>query len=445
MFADPVTGNNFYDRKEYLNLLLKRAYGLEAGYRQNIAILGQETVGKTSLLLQFLSLLQERRLKILPLYLEITHELPFDHLINRFISVILFNLTRRYKKNNSVQNLDALLAEVKDLIPETLLEIKRCLDYLRNRQFESAYSALLNIPQALVKELHLPVIVIIEEFHRLQSMPFLDNPFNKLAKGIMVSKDVMYIISSSAPIQARKVLSQELTLLFGNFEIIILEPFDIKTSNEFLRERLNPIKCSDDYRDFISEITDGQPLYLNLISTEIKSTTLEKKLNFITDTIIIEALTRLLFDSAGILNQFFNHRLRELPTNRSPLSFAALLLSLAHNCVKIKSIKEYLATKSEKEFLSHLNILVESGYVYKNGVFYYLNDPLFKLWLKDVYELRISSLDLEIETKREVFQNSLYARLKSFLQSRERSVTEHLRELFASFDNEIIYLGQRNI
>ncbi|MCM8778769.1 MAG: hypothetical protein NC898_01820 [Candidatus Omnitrophica bacterium] len=445
MFTDPVTGDNFYDRGEQLSLLLKRAYGLEAGYRQNIALLGQETIGKTSLLLQFLSQMQEKKLKVLPIYLEVTHELPFEHLVNRFISIAIFNLIKQCKKITPTQNLEELLEEAKGLIPNTFLEIKRCLSYLKNSQLDSAYSIMLNLPQALSKEIGLPVIVIIEEFQRMQRMPLFGNPFSELAKKIMVSKDVMYIISSSSLTQAQKILSRELTLLFGNFEIITLEPFDIKTSNAFLEKRLNPVKCSEYYRNFISEITDGHPLYLNIVSEEIRSTALEKKSGFVTDNIIISALTKLLFDSAGILNQLFTHRLRELPTNRSPLSHISILLSLAHNCSKVKKIKEYLYTKSEREFLNHLNTMVELGYVYKNGVFYYLNDSLFKLWLRDVYEPKMSSLDLEIETKKEYFKHSLQKRLESFLKSREKSIVEHLRELFTSFGNEIVYWGSRKI
>lgn len=445
MFTDPVTGDNFFDREEYLTLLLKRTKGLEKGYRQNIAILGEEHIGKTSLILNFLSKIKEENLRLLFFYLEINEEFPFDHLINRFITIMLLNTIKLYKKNITSYNTEELIKYSEQLIPKTIQEIRKCLSYLKNRKFTEAYSAILTVPQLLSQELNIPIVMIIEEFHKIENFTFIDNPFNEFAKKIMICKNIMYIITSSSVIQAERILSKELTLLFGNFEIIKLEPFDINTSNRFLEKRLSSIKCSPYYRDFISEITSGQPIYLNLISEEIKTTALEKKSNFVTDEIIIEAITKLMFDSTGILNQLFTHRLREIPTNRSPLSYTSILVSLANNCCKIKELKERLFAKSERDFLNHLNTLIDKGYIHKNGVFYYLQDELFKLWLTDVYENKRSSLSIELDVKKECFKSSLKEKLNSFLKNRRKNIVDRLHELFDNFGNEIVYLGSRKI
>ncbi|MCM8783774.1 MAG: ATP-binding protein [Candidatus Omnitrophica bacterium] len=445
MFTDPVTGNNFYDREEYLDILLKRAKGLEKGYRQNIALLGEETIGKTSLILHFLSKIKEDSFRVLPFYLEIDTELTFDYFVKRLISIILFNIIKLNHKTAPSHNIDELLKHSEDLIPKTIQEVKKCLVHLKNSKFYDAYITILTVPQSLSQELGIPVIVIIEEFHRLERFTILHNPFNELAKTIMVSKDTMYIVTSSSTTHAKKILSKELTLLFGNFEIIKLEPFDIKTSNNFLEKRLESIKCSAYYRDFISEITGGQPLYLNIISEETKITAIEKKSNFITDEILIEAITRILFDSMGILNQIFSHRIKEIPTNRSPLSYTSILISLAHKCYKTRNLKEFLDTKSEKEFINHLNTLIEMNYIDKNGVFYYLNDELFRIWLTEVYESKRSSLDVGLEVKRECFKRYLREKLNSFLKNRRKSIVERLHELFENFGNETVYFGSRKI
>ncbi len=55
MFSDPVVGDKFFGRAESLNFLSKRANGLKDGYRQNIAIIGDELVGKTSIIFNFLN------------------------------------------------------------------------------------------------------------------------------------------------------------------------------------------------------------------------------------------------------------------------------------------------------------------------------------------------------------------------------------------------------
>jgi AAA+ ATPase superfamily predicted ATPase len=89
--------NKFFDRKYYLDILHKRVKALNEGYRQNIAILGDELVGKTSIILHFLSRLHDNR--ILPVYLSLRHE-SLEYFAKRFIGVLLYNFL-----NNSGINL----------------------------------------------------------------------------------------------------------------------------------------------------------------------------------------------------------------------------------------------------------------------------------------------------------------------------------------------------
>jgi len=443
MFTDPVVGINFVDRSHFLNILAKRAHALEEGYRQNIALLGPEAIGKTSLIFQFLSKLQESSKSILPIYLEITNSIPFDHLAKRFVALTIFNFLKM-RGVTSPENLDILLENARDLIPETTEEAKKCLSYLKNSSIDNAYSTMLDLPQALSQETKTPVIVILEEFHKLNRLS-LNNPFGILAKKIMVSKNVMHIISSSSVSHASKILSHDLTLLFGNFETLTLEPFDIKTSESFIEKKVAPVKCSSYYKQFIIEITNGQPLYLNIVASEIKSIAMERKLSFVNDAVIIESISGVLFNSEGILNQIFNYRMNQLPTNRSPISYTSILLALGHNCLKSKQIKEYLNTGSEKEFLNHLNALLELDYIHKNGVFYYLYDELFRIWVTDVYENKKSSLEIETNIMGERFRRLMRDRLNSFLKNKQRSALERLKNLFLTFGNETVYLNSRRI
>ena len=52
--------NSFFGRAKILNLLKRRVIDLKEGYRQNIAILGNQFVGKTSLLHHFIANLDEK-------------------------------------------------------------------------------------------------------------------------------------------------------------------------------------------------------------------------------------------------------------------------------------------------------------------------------------------------------------------------------------------------
>ena len=47
--------DSFFDRKVYLDILEKRISDLKYGYRQNLAIIGDELLGKTSIIFKFLN------------------------------------------------------------------------------------------------------------------------------------------------------------------------------------------------------------------------------------------------------------------------------------------------------------------------------------------------------------------------------------------------------
>ena len=50
---------DFFDRRVYLDILNKRTKAIKDGYRQNIAIIGDKDIGKTSMVLHFLNQLDD--------------------------------------------------------------------------------------------------------------------------------------------------------------------------------------------------------------------------------------------------------------------------------------------------------------------------------------------------------------------------------------------------
>ncbi len=78
----------FFGRKDHLKTLEKRVSGLLEGYRQNIAIIGDELVGKTSIIYKFLNSFSECR--VISVYLEVRPESCRDF-TRRFIAILLYN------------------------------------------------------------------------------------------------------------------------------------------------------------------------------------------------------------------------------------------------------------------------------------------------------------------------------------------------------------------
>ncbi|TAM38835.1 hypothetical protein EPN54_03935, partial [bacterium] len=80
--------DKFFDRTNYLEILQKRVVSLREGYRQNIAIIGEENVGKSSIVFKFLDKFYDPH--IITVFLEVRHE-PLEGFARRFIGVLLYN------------------------------------------------------------------------------------------------------------------------------------------------------------------------------------------------------------------------------------------------------------------------------------------------------------------------------------------------------------------
>src|SRR4030042_520884 len=122
--------DKLFDRKTYLEILEKRIVGLKDSYRQNIAIIGDEQVGKTSIIFKFLNKFFDSHIIIL--YLEIRRE-PIANFARRFIGILLYN----FMANSGIpqtEDIDYLIKKSERFIPKTTEKIKSILNALDKRR-----------------------------------------------------------------------------------------------------------------------------------------------------------------------------------------------------------------------------------------------------------------------------------------------------------------------
>jgi len=120
----------FFDRRNYLEILQKRVSSLKEGYRQNIAIVGEENVGKTSIIYKFLDNFYDP--KIITVFLEVRPE-SVQEFSKRFIGALLYN----FLLNSGLdlkEDLDFLLNKSDSYIPHTTLRIRTILHDLSKRK-----------------------------------------------------------------------------------------------------------------------------------------------------------------------------------------------------------------------------------------------------------------------------------------------------------------------
>jgi len=437
MFSDPVVGNKFFGRDQALGLLSKRLDALKDGYRQNIAILGPRLIGKSSLILQAFSSFKHS--KAIPIYVDLRAN-SFSHFGHKFLGTILYH----YLKNKGFE-VSEDLKPLKDAacryIPETTASIEKIENDIKNLQFDRAYQNLLLLTSIFKQETGISCIVIFDEFHLLDTFR-IKTPLAILAKEIMMQKDTMYIVSSSKVSYARRILANELSLLFGNFEIIRLEVFDYATSCKFLERRFPNIKLPKNLMDFLISFSEGHPFYLDILSNKVKEKASELNKAEIDRFIVTQAFNSLIYDSKGILNQYFTSLLSHNLNGADYSNFLPILLSASTKGCKLSQISQ--ATNRHGRIISkQINCLLEKDLISKIGVFYRIQDKIFRFWLKSVYQRKRISLTADPASESNDFCYEIEKDIQCFSEATKKELTERVINLFKSFKNETIVVQNK--
>lgn len=433
MFLDPAIGNNFFGRRDILGLLKKRLEGLRHGYRQNIAIIGPPYYGKTSIIYRFINNIPFN--DVVPIYMEIK-PLGFLNFAEKFISTLLFQYLKvaEYKFEDAIE----LFPIANDRMPKTASAINEVESLLKSGDMTRAYAMLFELPAIAYAETNLRPIIIMDEFHRIEDFEIKD-AFSVLGKNIMFQKDTMYIVTSSYTDQAKKILSEKLSLLFGNFEIYELGTFDTSTATDFVNFRLGQKALSRELNNFLVAFTDGHPFYLDCVLLK-----LNEYFNSDLQDNQVEAITKafveLLFDSKGILNQYFANSISEL--EKLDQRCIPLLLSISNGNRKIQTITMSLHLKPN-ELRPVLQKLTTLGWVLKYGVFYVILDKVFEFWLKNVHQNKECRLDTDYESKISRFVIEIKNYIEAFLLASKQDYIQMLADLFCSFKGELIQLDKR--
>jgi len=436
MLIDPVVGEKFFGREDVLAILEKRISALKGGYRQNIAITGHRLTGKSSILNHFLYTFKDN--EILPIYIEVLQE-PFKQFAIKFIGTFLYNFLK-YNQRDTKDNLEYLIKECEKEIPQTVASVKSILKQIEANENDNAYSELLNLTSIFKEESKKCCIVIFDEFHNLSRIGIRD-PFKGFGKKIMTQKDTMYIVTSSEVVSIKKILSEKLALLFGNFEKITLGGFDCETSRAFLQKRLSSIKISDELLDFIITFADGHPFYLDVLTSKINELMSNLRFRMATTAMLSQALEELLFDSRGTLNQFFINLLQDLIDSKMENS-RETLIAIAHGLYKRNDLVKWTGYNN-REISTHLKVLIEKNLIHPSGNVYRFYDKVLQFWLRRVYHKRRTTLIDNISEKAKNFRDEVEALIQQFFAKSKTDITIRIKELLDSFNNEIVEINSK--
>lgn len=445
MFIEPVCKDSFFDRADILAILDKRVSAFKKGYRQNIALLGQEHIGKTSIIYSFLSCYKDQA--ILPIYIPLIQGQSIKELVLRFTQSMLYSyLSSSSNGTKEIEvDVDSLTGKASAHIPKTVEEIKKLRQLAQEKEppVEELFGQLFSLPSVIFLETKMSCLVIADEFHLLKTM-HLKNPFKILGKQIMIGKSAMFIMISSKANLAKKILKEELNLLFGNFEIVDVEPFNDLTAEQFLKHTLSEL-LAPHQRQFIIWLTGGYPFYLDVLAVRIKERSTQLSLNTFTNRDIAEIIFGLLFDPRGCLYSYFKLRLGSISSNgREPASYISIMTQAACGARRLSDISTRLGRRLT-EMKSQFNRLTEVGAISKNASFCRLNDNLFRFWLEYVYIHQENSIFLNPELQSRGFIKDIEKTISDFIQESTRPIYERITWLFQHMGNEQIDIDDKRL
>lgn len=424
--------DNFFDRKYYLDILEKRIRDLKDGYRQNIAIIGDELVGKTSIISRFLGRFCDNRTIIS--YLEARPE-PMPSFAHRFIAVLLYN----FLLNSGIplkEDLDFLIKKSSKYIPRTTEKILAILAVLGKRKKGNIFTELLSLPESINQETGKFCVIILDEFHNLESTGF-KNLYSEWSKLLILQKNTMYIITSSLKFRARTILSKNLSLLFGNFEVLTVEPFDVKTSEEYLAQRLCGADLNQGLKNFLVHFTGGYPFYLEAITCALLNSR-------VTGHSLADILEELLFIPSGMLHQKFSNYLKRFLDDTNSQEYISILYLVASGHNRIRELAHFMH-KPKKELTLRINHLLECDTVTKNGEFLTINDRVLSFWLKFVYQEKMHSLTFDAKNQKALFRERIEGMIQEFLESARQPIVERMIELLRLFDDDTIQIEKKKM
>lgn len=428
---------NFTGRRFKLDLLKRRVKDLRDGYRQNLAILGDQYMGKSTILRKFVHEMDNE--KVIPIYLDL-HNKDTHYFFYKYMTSLLYSFAKM-KKLKLDTDLKQLLLITYQYIPQTAQSIEKIRALYESNKLLLAFNDLISLPDIFFEETGIMCTLIFDEFHELEEWG-LASAFEDLGTKIMTQKHCFYILTSSFEEKARKIINDKLSLLFGNFEIIYVDLFDLQTSLDHIDRVLVNVRMGLQLKNFLADYTGGHPLYLNLILNELNSLSAIHKQNEVYVPLLTQAIENVVFNQWGVLSRHFELIVNQLCSGKGNRVTAALLISLANGRHKINDLIDYLEIR-KSQINPRLKFLVENNVIAKNGTYFYLKDKLLRYWIKYVYQRRVKSVDLEPDREFRMFKEDLNQAVTNFQLMSRQGLPDRVKDLMRSFNNEVLSINGR--
>jgi len=431
--------NSFYNlHGDTLEGLKKRINNFKEGYRQNIALLGDEFSGKTTLLKQLASQIHDEKLAFI--YVDIA-PFEFQLFLKRSLNSLLYGHLKSRQLISARESLTNLVKIAKETLPQTMLLIETFLSRIDKDKAENLFRDLFGIIESYSAETKKSCVIIFDEFHHIKEFG-QKNIWNELGKKLMFQKNSLFIFSSSCKNEAKEIFSNELALLFGNFETIELAALKNDEASNLIRHYLQNVQAEKELISFLINFTGSNPFYLKTIceaarleSTLAKNTCLNKQT-------LVDILENLLFNEWGVFNLKFAISLSQITSSRNKNEYTYILSAIARGKNRLKDLTSHLR-RPKQELNQKLKKLQDQGIIFKSGTFYSLCDRLMSFWLKFVLNEKLCALSPDYTEQALHFKKMIESEIEEFIQVSKTGFADRMLDLFNHFEGDDVQFEKK--
>lgn len=442
----------FFIREQVRSQIEKRIEALLKGYRQNLGILGQQGMGKTFILGSLFKNFSLRS-QVIPIYLH-AEALDFDHFVDRWLRCVIAGILVSLKDEKLPSPGEAFFEAAVPFVPKTVEKIRHLKRQLHREKNTVLLKELFSLTGLAAQETGRKIILMIDEFQALSTLP-VANPYALLGHEIMTQANTLFIVTSSHAAKAHEIFREHLTLLFGNFEVLKLAPFSFAEISAFLTHRLPFLALTTPQKKFIIRMTDGHPAYLEMLADRLASfvPARQREAFFLSegdsapvpDEDVLTAFQHELFDEKGRIALMFERRLENCRhLSKDPAPYVQALWAVADGRRKISEIASSIQRKAA-ETKKILSRLVEENFLFRQGAFYTLEDPLFRFWLREIDYRRQCQPIVDTQASRDEFYRVLVRESEKSEAEEGLGVAAKVEALFKEFRNDVLEIDGRKV
>ncbi|UCG35609.1 MAG: hypothetical protein JSW17_02090 [Candidatus Omnitrophota bacterium] len=413
---------NDFLKQGVLGIVEKRISSFTEGYRQNIALIGNDPEEISSLL--------ETHLQSQP-----SQDLIFIHTTcaytdaKSFFKSIVFSILRGYMAKND--SLDALINHASFTLNNTTAFIK---ELLKKNTF--SFLDVLETINKFINESQKKCVLIIEEFPALEDV--FARCFKDFSKFIILQRDCMVILASSAPRQAQKILAAELNLLFGNFEKIHLNERSFLDNYLYLKNKLFTLRPSPLLLSFFVNILGSNRLYYDAVAEKIKEVYDQND----EEATILAVLENSLYLNQTYLFQKFMKRIDILKEkHKDSQNLIKILISISRGYLRKDELNS-LNVCNCATLNAALTKLIDLNYIVNYGNIYKITDALFSFWLSHVFKIHFYPPFLDKKRRRQWWRKAIFEEIALFKEYFLKDKIKRVLELVSSFKDDVLKIGK---